>query len=116
MDGPRDMFINIGDDDFGCVLNCSVRYALGRRTYMPGVVVDFIMPLLPHLTDRTLWCFDQDITDQKYIGDYGDPNIDKPKWMEFHAAVRNELTRRGKELYISWRELLPGAAGESEQK
>lgn len=30
------------DDDFGCIINSALRYAISRHTYMPGVVVDFI--------------------------------------------------------------------------
>ena len=30
------------DDDFGCIINSALRYAIRRHTYMPGVVVDFI--------------------------------------------------------------------------
>lgn len=92
------------DDDFGAVLNCAVRYAVGRQTYMPGLVIDFITPLLPILSKRTLWCFDQDIANAKYEGGYGDPNIDEPRWKKFHEAVRAERLRRGEELYKHWRE------------
>lgn len=43
------------DDDFGgAVLNCAVRYALGRRTYMPGLVMDEIRPMLKDCSERTL--------------------------------------------------------------
>lgn len=88
--------IHLEDDDFGAVLNCAVRYALGRRTYMPHLVIGFIQPLLPYLTDKTLWCFKRDVEECK---DYGDPDIDKPEWANFWAAVvaedkrRKELTR-----------------------
>lgn len=27
------------DDDFGVICNCAVRYAVGRRTYMPSLVM-----------------------------------------------------------------------------
>ena len=50
--------IDLSDDNFGAVLNCAVRYAIGRRTYMPGLVIDYITPLLPYLNNKTLWCFD----------------------------------------------------------
>lgn len=95
------------NDNFGAVLNCAVRYAIGRQTYMPGLVIDFITPLLPYLSEKALWCFDQDITEQKYTGGtnpYGDPNIDEPDWMKFHKAVRAEREKRGQEPYKSWRE------------
>ncbi len=85
--------------DFGAVLNCAVRYAVGRRTYMPGIVIGFITPLLPCLNVKTLHCFDRDMTEQKHLGGYGDPLIDEPGWLRFHDAVRQELTSRGEELY-----------------
>ncbi len=104
MDNTATPAIRLDDSDFGAVLNCAVRYAIGRRTYMPGLVIDFITPLLPHLSDRTLAVFDQDITDQKHLGGYGDPAIDEPLWHRFHAQVQEELTRRGLELYKDWRQ------------
>ena len=96
--------ISVDGEKFGTVLNCAVRYAIGRQTYMPGLVIDFIMPLIPYLSDNALWCFDQDVTDAKWTSGYGDPKIDEPGWMKFHAAVREERTKRGHELYKSWRE------------
>lgn len=95
--------LNISDDNFGLILNCAVRYSLGRQTYIPSTVIDFITPLLPYLNDKTLWCFDQDITEQEYTGGYGDLQIDKPKWMQFHTDIRSERTKRGHTLYKTWR-------------
>lgn len=79
------------DDDFGCVLNCAVRYTLGRRTYMPYIVITFIKPLLPELNDKTLWCFERDLED---CTDFGDPNVDEPMWLQFMADVKREIQRR----------------------
>lgn len=79
------------DDDFGCVLNCAVRYALGRRTYMPYLVIGYITPLLPHLSDKTIWCFERDLEE---CTNYGDPEIDEPQWKQFQAAVKVEAERR----------------------
>lgn len=96
--------IDPNGDDFGAVLNCAVRYAIGRRTYMSSLVIDYITPLIPYLNNKTLWCFDQDIADAKYTKGYGDPAIDEPKWLRFHQAVREERIKRGEQLYRSWRE------------
>lgn len=96
--------IDLANDDFGAVLNCAVRYAIGRKTYMPGLVIDFIKPLIPYLSSKTLWCFDQDITDARWSGGYGDPRIDEPKWMQFREDVRAERKNRGEPIYKSWRE------------
>lgn len=67
---------------------------------MPGAVVRFITPLLPFLSSRTLWCFDQDISDARYRGECGDPRIDLPMWIEFHERVKKERLKRGEELYM----------------
>lgn len=37
-----DILIERYNDDFGAVCNCAVRYAIGRMTYMPSIVVGFI--------------------------------------------------------------------------
>lgn len=92
--------IDLHDDNFGTILNCAVRYAMGRRTYMPSLVISFITPLLPKLSSKTVLCFDQDVTDARYTGGYGDQR-DTNDWLRFLAAVRAERTRRGEELYKS---------------
>lgn len=102
---PTKASIDPADDNFGAVLNCAVRYAVGRRTYMPGLVVDFIMPLIPELNNRTLWCFDQDVTNAKYEGGYGDP-CDEKCWMMFLDAVQAERIKRGDQPYKSYREVI----------
>ena len=92
--------IDLQDDFFGTVLNCAVRYAIGRKTYMPGLVIGFITPLIPHLSDKTLWCFDQDVTNARWEGGYGDP-CDERDWKKFLEAVRVERTKRGETPYKS---------------
>lgn len=96
--------ISVDDDDLGIIINCAVRYACGRRSYMPSVVIGFITPLLSHLSSRTLYLLDQDLTCAKYEYGYGDPKIDEPAWLDFRAKVRAERTHRGEELYKDWRE------------
>lgn len=92
--------VDLHDDEFGTMLNCAVRYACGRRSYMPGAVVRFITPLLPFLSSRTLWCFDQDISEARHRDECGDPRIDLPMWIEFHERVKKERLKRGEELYM----------------
>lgn len=79
------------DEDFGLVLNCAVRYALGRQTYVPISVCDFITPLIPKLSNKTLWCMEKDVANAY---SYGDEKIDKPVWMKFLDDVRDEINRR----------------------
>lgn len=96
--------IDPADDTFGTLLVCAVRYACSRYTYMPSLVIDYITPLLPSLSDNTLWCFDRDLTVAQHTGGYGDTRIDEPGWKRFHETVREERKRRGHELYKDWRE------------
>lgn len=87
--------IDVNDDNFGAVLNCAIRYCLGRRTYMPKLVMDYVRPLLPDLSDKALWCMEKDILQHEADGySYGDPTIDVPAWHEFLSQVQQEIARR----------------------
>lgn len=88
------------DDDFGgAVLNCAVRYCLGRLSYMPGLVMGQIRPMLPDCSDKTLWCFEKDISEwldgNSLIVDdpFGDCSYEAD-WTRFLEAVRAEIERR----------------------
>lgn len=81
--------IDLSDDDFGAVLNCAIRYCLGRRTYMPGLVTDYVRPLLPYVNQKTLSVLKQDIAEQAKSG-YGDA-CDAKMWERFLADVRRSL-------------------------
>lgn len=81
-------------DAFGAVLNCAVRYAMGRQTYMPSMIIGFITPLLQHLSDKTLWCFSRDLSEPAVYGGLGDEKIDEPQWIKFKADVDEEIKRR----------------------
>ena len=79
--------INLKNDNFGAVLNCAVRYSLGRHTYMPGLVMDFIGPLLPYVSDRTLWCMERDIKD------FVEPYAECPPKSIDERTVEKEIKR-----------------------
>jgi hypothetical protein len=76
---------------------------------MPSLVIDYITPLLPHLSDRALSVLNDDMrmTDEmdgrcKSVevvpgvrhGAWGNDRIDKPGWMRFWQAVKAEMERR----------------------
>ena len=83
--------IDLTDDEFGLILNCAVRYSIGRQTYVPLSVCSFITPLISELSDRTLWCLEKDVAN---ADSYGDEKIDKPVWLNFLADIKSELNRR----------------------
>lgn len=76
--------IDLSDDYFGAVLNCAVRYCLGRATYMPGLVIAFIRPLIPYLSPKTIWCMERDIEEAEHYGMESDKNM----WLRFLADIK----------------------------
>jgi len=88
--------IDARDDNFGAVLNCAVRYSLGRRSCMPYIVTSFITPLVPELSTKTLWSLKKDISGYEKFDSLGDPYIDAPLWMNMLEIVQKELIKRGK--------------------
>lgn len=91
--------IDLADDNFGTMLVCAVRYAIGRRSYMPSLVCDFITPLLPYLRPNTLGCMERDIIEHGEYGfGYGD-RCDEVAWMRLYSKIRHVMTEREIELW-----------------
>lgn len=83
------------DDNFGAVINCAIRYALGRQTYMPSLVIGVVRPMLPLLTPKTIACMERDIREADKFGGYGDETIDKPLWIKFLSELQDFMKERG---------------------
>lgn len=79
------------DRDFGTVCGCAVRYSLGRQTYMPSLVQQFINRNLKQIDSYSLAVMARDI---KEAPSYGNKTIDKPGWMNFLAVLEKELKDR----------------------
>lgn len=86
--------------DFEQMLISAERYAVGRRTYIVGTTTEYIIKLLPYLSD---WCLCILYTDlemefelcnrmSRTIGDH----CDHQHWVQFFLAVRNEQESRKK--------------------
>lgn len=83
------------DKNFETILLCAVRYAIGRKTYIPSLVIDYITPLLPHLSEDVLKLIANEITEHDtYEGGLGDEKIDKPYWIAFLRKITEERNRR----------------------
>ena len=81
------------DEDFGTILVCAVRYALGRRTYMPSLVTEWIMSSCHLALDKkTLGVMLRDVEEQGKRGPeaYGD-SWDETTWKRFAEWCRKEL-------------------------
>lgn len=85
------------DEWFETILVCAVRYSLGRTSYMPSLVYDYIKPLLPKLSDKFLSIGERDIMNYGgYNNDksaYGD-DCDYELWMKFLVNIRKEMDNR----------------------
>lgn len=83
------------DKNFETILLCAVRYAIGRKSYMPSLVIDYITPLLPYLSDNILRLIADEIIEYgAYEGGLGDEKIDRPYWEQFLRNIRVEKEKR----------------------
>ena len=62
------------------MLICAMRYAIGRESYMPSIVIDYIRFLLPQFSINTLFIMQRDIRE----------NVDRYKRNEWKLYMRNE--------------------------
>ena len=80
----------IFDDDFGCIINSAVRYSLGRYTYMPSTVAEFVLKHLNYLDNKTISVMIYDI-------DEALKNEDLPLrkiWVELKSKLEIETYSR----------------------
>ena len=82
--------IDLADHDFGCLVTCAIRYCLGRCTYMPKLICDYVLPLLPHLDEKTIGCMERDIREAPSYG----MDCDYETCMQFLKQIRAEMERR----------------------
>lgn len=80
------------DENFQEMLVSAVRYALGRMTYIVGLTVDYIMPMIQNLKTKYINIMIDDIDRQ---GEYG-MDMDKDEWMKLLGRLRAERERRFK--------------------
>lgn len=77
-------------DFFGAVLNCAVRYCIGRKTYMPGLVTDWIMQHCNGmLTGKTIGVMKRDIDEAAQHDGLG-MDCDVETWMGFRKWLEGQ--------------------------
>ena len=105
---------NMKDDylGFSGMVVSALRYCLGRRTYMPSLVIGFVSKIIPDLETRDLSVIRRDILEHGktswsisdevetvddrglYKSCYGD-DCDYIVWMQFLSKIEAELDSRG---------------------
>ena len=96
----------MADPYFGTICLCAMRYALGRQTYMPGLVQDYIRAHIGEIDGNAIQVMIRDIEEADKISEHklsdgrvikidglGDTVIDRPGWLrllEFLKERRDE--------------------------
>lgn len=83
--------IDPSGEDYNILVTCATRYAIGRASYMPSLVVAAIKPYLKYLEDKTLIVLARDIEEAPSLGW---KDIDEPLWRSLLTDVKKELERR----------------------
>ena len=71
------------------ILGCAVRYCLGRSTYAPHMVADYMEKHFGELSDRFLEGVLRDIERQKSFGLGLD--MDAARWLELERRIKERL-------------------------
>ena len=103
---PRTVIRCGTEDDAKLAYMAMFRYAFGRATYMPGVVIEIIKANADTLTMQTLTLLDSDLKDEekryerlykgKSSSNYG-WECDRRSWIAFHEWVKAEIAKKQKE-------------------
>ena len=74
---------------FGIIAVAAVRYSIGRASYMPGLVMDILMPRIPLMLTNDLRTMATDCNAAWLTKET------REKWRPFYRRIVDELLRRG---------------------
>lgn len=100
---PQDLLAPICDADFRLILLSAMRYAMGRNTYMPAVVSDYIKRHLRFLDDKFLALAADDI--RRHLEDYAEHEPNPNLWQGLFDALKTEQRARATH---QARKIMPG--------
>ncbi len=86
----------IPGEDFWSVLICACRYCLGRQTYMPSTVTEWIMENCEgRMTEKTIYVMLKDIHDKREIGGQKSlgADIDIETWERLEPRLQEQKLR-----------------------
>ena len=95
---PQEFLAPLCDNDFRLIVLSAMRYAMGRDTYMPLVVTDYIKRHIRLLDDKFLVLAANDI--RRHVGDYGEYEPNLALWRglleTLETEQRDRITRPAK--------------------
>lgn len=86
--------VALNQENFGILVTCATRYAIGRQSYMPYLMTGIVRSKLDRLDDKTLGCLIRDIEGAPSLGD---TTIDEPMWRNLLDVAKREQERRNTE-------------------
>ena len=89
---PQDLLAPICDADFRLILLSAIRYAMGRNTYMPAVVSDYIKRHIRFPDDKFLVLAADDI--RRHLEDYAEHEPYLNLWQNLLCALEAEQRAR----------------------
>lgn len=89
---PAEWFDPYMGEEFGMIVTCAIRYAIGRMTYMPSVVCEFTLRYLPLLDSKTIDIIIRDITEKQEY--FQDKLADQELWQNLRTKAEEEKARR----------------------
>ena len=89
---PQDLLAPICDSDFRLILLSAMRYAMGRNTYMPVEVSDYIKRHVQLLDDKFLVLAADDI--RRHLEDYAEHEMNPNLWHGLLGALETEQRER----------------------
>ena len=89
---PQDLLAPICDSDFRLILLSAMRYAMGKNTYMPVVVSDYIKRHIRFLDDKFLVLAADDIW--RHLDDYAEHEPNLNLWQNLLCALETEQRAR----------------------
>ena len=89
---PQDLLDPICDADFRLILLSAMRYAMGRNTYMPAVVSDYIKRHIRFLDDKFLALAADDI--RRHLEDYAEHEPNPNLWHGLLGTLETEQRER----------------------
>lgn len=97
---PQDLLAPLYDRDFRLIILAAMRYAMGRNTYMPMVIADYIKRHIHLLDDKFLVLAADDI--RCHFEDYGEYEPNPHLWRGLLEALeaerRDRITRPAKKI------------------
>ena len=90
---PQDLLAPICDSDFRLILLSAMRYAMGRNTYMPEVVSNYIKRHIQLLDDKFLVLAADDI--RQHLENYAEHEPNSNLWQCLLDALETEQRERG---------------------